>query len=97
MLPASGKHRPGAGKEQPVQLFTYRKNSAIGSDEIAEWEVALQLYKKHDFQAALDMVASLGESQPGFYPYTLYALRCRDYLVQLPPENWDGVFSHVYK
>jgi adenylate cyclase len=85
------------GKEIPVQLFSYRRNEEIGPDELKKWTEVLHLYRNRDFQASLDLIETLVESQSDFYPYTLYAKRCREFLVHPPPENWDSVYSHVRK
>ena len=85
------------GKEKPVQLFSYRRNKEIGPDELKKWTEALHLYRNRDFQASLGLIETLVESLSDYYPYTLYAKRCREFLVHPPSENWDSVYSHVSK
>ncbi len=56
-----------------------------------------KLYKLMDFDSALRHFESALEADPGDGPSRVYAERCRHYLQNPPPEDWDGVFVMTTK
>ena len=60
---------------------------------VEAFELGLSQYRQRNWQAALAAFqAALGEA-PGDGPSSLYCERCRIYLDNPPPEDWDGVWS----
>jgi tetratricopeptide (TPR) repeat protein len=49
-------------------------------------------YKLMDFDKARDCFAKALEIDPEDGPSKVYFLRCKHYIENPPPEDWDGVF-----
>ena len=49
-------------------------------------------YKLMEFRQALDFFAKALKIDPDDGPSKVYYARCRHYLENPPPEDWDGVF-----
>jgi len=49
-------------------------------------------YKLMRFREALDMFGKALKVDPDDGPSKLYYARCKHYLENPPPEDWDGVF-----
>lgn len=54
-------------------------------------------YKLLEFDSALSCFESALEIDPEDGPSRVYAQRCRHYLQNPPPEDWDGVFIMTTK
>lgn len=86
------------GKEQPVKIyevidFGYAEGELkVELDTYAE---ALALYRASEFNQALDIFSSLEEKYAKTV-YTLYKERC-EHFIEVPPENFDGVFRFTTK
>lgn len=77
------------GKHQPVVIFELMTTA---TDLLAAFEAALSLYRAADFTAAVTAFTALSE-QYDDGPSRLYAERCRQYLQEPPPADWDGVYT----
>jgi len=89
------------GVATPVQIFALM--SYIGDDEpdlapdpvrresVARLNAAYQLYAARDYAGALSLYAQAPADQPGAKLAALYAERCRKFLAEPPPPDWDGV------
>jgi hypothetical protein len=51
-----------------------------------------RLYKLMQFQEALDVFGEALKIDQGDGPSKVYHLRCKHYIENPPPEDWDGVF-----
>jgi adenylate cyclase len=94
-----GKERV-KGRMQPVDIYTAysAEQSKNPAEEIAASERALQLYEQRDFAQAEQEYARLRAAYPrNAKLYDLYMARCRRYIVEAPPEDWDGAFTHSAK
>lgn len=49
-------------------------------------------YKLMQFREALDCFAAALKLDPEDGPSKIYSLRCKHYIENPPPEDWDGVF-----
>lgn len=67
------------------------------NDELNEYHQALDLYYAQDWEAALTMMSELNTKYPQRKIYSLYISRIKEYQVQAPPSDWDGVFVHSSK
>lgn len=54
-------------------------------------------YKLMEFDSALQNFEAALEIDPADGPSRVYARRCRHYLQNPPPEDWDGVFVMTSK
>jgi adenylate cyclase len=94
-----GKERV-KGREQPVDIYTaYSPEQAENvTEELAAAEYALHLYEQREFaQAEQHYVRLLAAYPRNAKLYGVYMERCKRYLVEAPPEDWDGAFTHTSK
>jgi len=56
-----------------------------------------KLYKLMDFDKALQSFAEALRVDPEDGPSKVYYLRCKHYIDNPPPEDWDGVFVMTTK
>lgn len=56
-----------------------------------------KLYKLMDFQRALQSFAEALRIDPEDGPSKVYYVRCKHYIDNPPPEDWDGVFVMTTK
>jgi adenylate cyclase len=76
------------------ELLSDNKNQIINSNEkkaIDVWEKAMDLYEEGDFREAGKLFFSLIKFNPNDKVAELYVDRCKDYLKNPPPANWDAV------
>ena len=65
-------------------------------DMIKDWENALNLYRNKEFQDALLIFQAVKSTSVTDSLADLYIKRCQEYLLNPPPQDWDGVFRvHV--
>jgi len=57
----------------------------------------LKKYKKGEFKEALLEFEKAIEIIPGDGPTELYIKRCKEYIAQPPPPEWDGVYTMITK
>lgn len=57
----------------------------------------LSLYKQRNFQDALKFFEQAHRVEPEDGPTNLYIDRCRTYIADPPPDDWDGVFVMTTK
>ena len=83
------------GKNEPVRIFEL----ICEGPAPAEWTVCLEkfkegfvLYHERKFSEAKIKFQEALAARPGDPVSELYIERCDDYLHELPPENWDGVY-----
>jgi len=90
------------GRRQPVEIYELWESSvALEPATVAckaAYEAALELYFKGEWAAALEsfVVAEQSEPSKAFAPTTpsaVLALRCRQFIAEGDPGNWDGAFK----
>ena len=64
--------------------------SAALLDEIAQWDMALAVYRARDWPQAADRLDALHEAHPTRGLYSLFAQRVAQFQQTPPAENWDG-------
>lgn len=84
------------GKERPVTLFTCRKKDWYSEKEKQRWQDGLEMYRQGLFKEAAQQFRQLREEWPEMYLYQLYQQRSLAF-AQEPPQNWDGIYSHLSK
>ena len=82
------------GKSQPVEVFEVvgRRDGRAGdlSSRVLAFHAALGFYDRRDFPAAEAAFAALSPIDPAA---AVYAARCRHYLSEPPPADWNGAFA----
>lgn len=88
------------GKKEPIGIHTVYpvgKKSTPGPDELHLYNQALTAYKKKAFEQAQTIFRRLSSDFPDKKIYDLYHERCSIFIETPPPDDWDGVFTHVSK
>jgi adenylate cyclase len=79
----------------PLRLFEVLavKEKAAESElkAVDVWEKAIALYEQKSFKDALSMFSSLFENNPNDRVAELYAGRCKTYIENTPPPEWDAI------
>ena len=57
----------------------------------------LKLYKERRWEEALENFQKALEIKPDDGPSKLYVERCKHFMENPPPEDWDGVFTMTTK
>jgi len=83
------------GKEEPVAVFELvgLAGEELGpqGELIRHFEDGLAAYRNRDFELAIQYFQAAAEVDPTDGPTLLYMERCRDFMVNPPPAEWDGV------
>ena len=81
------------GKAAPVGIFEVLGH--VGDERwtqaVEDFAPALELYRTRRWREALDRFERILERSPGDGPSELYAERCRAFLADPPPADWDAV------
>ncbi len=89
------------GKNEPVKIYQLlaKKNELAGSmQEIMEhYEKGMKCYQDLNFKDAISCFENALKLEPEDGPCLTYVNRCKMYLEQPPPTNWDGVFNFTEK
>jgi adenylate cyclase len=87
------------GRQRPVDIYTaYSQSRAANLEaELSAAQAALALYEQLNFAGARLIYADLAASCPDNKLYKIYVERCRFYLAEPPPPDWDGSFTHQTK
>jgi len=84
------------GKEKPVKVYELidRKGQIEDSkrEVIKLYEDGLEMYRGKEWQKAIDLFQKALNKDPHDGPSLTYIERCKDYIQNPPPENWDGVY-----
>jgi class 3 adenylate cyclase len=80
------------GKTRGVKIYTARRS--LDGDEARGWALhndGMELYYRRAFSEAAAKFEAALALMPGDYNAKNLLERCRDYALNPPPENWDGV------
>ncbi len=84
------------GKEKPVKVYELidRKGQMQESKQevIKLYEDGLKMYRKKEWQKAIDVFKEALNKDPHDGPSLTYLERCRVYAQDPPPKNWDGIY-----
>lgn len=85
------------GRVQPARIYeclgprdTRRTERHRG---LAVFAAGLDAYRRRDWDTALDLMERACVAMPGDGPSLEYVTRIRRYLLESPPEDWDGVYA----
>ncbi len=91
------------GKSEPINIYTIHRIEAVGDCDymrsgLERYHHAVELYRKRDFKAALEIFSELeGRKSGSTKLYSIYRQRALEFM-NIPPDNgWDGVFNHTSK
>lgn len=87
------------GKAEPIKIFELLGKGTPDeylSKEISVYNKALALYRQRNWTDAMNLFARL-HKETGRLLYEMYRDRCRGFVKQPPPENWDGVYTLTKK
>ena len=73
------------------------KRNSLKLDMLDVYNEALVAYKKREFEAALQLFEKVVAHTSGDGPSELYIARCKAYIEEPPPEDWDGVYTMTTK
>ena len=89
------------GKNEPVKIYQLlaKKNQLAGSmQEVLEhYEKGMNCYKNLNFKDAIMNFENALKLETEDGPCLTYVNRCKMYLEQPPPKDWDGVFNFTEK
>ncbi len=89
------------GKQEPVEIYTpLGWRSSWGGEREAEqarYREALALYRTGRWSEAAAVFEVLHCRQPGTRLYGVYLERCRHFIAEPPPPDWDGVYTFTSK
>ncbi len=84
------------GKEKPVKVYELidRKGEVQEAkrEVLKLYEDGLEMYRKKEWQKAIAMFQKALNKDPHDGPSLAYIERCKIYVQDPPPENWDGVY-----
>jgi adenylate cyclase len=84
------------GKIEPVEVFELvGRTSTVGERTnliVQLYEKGIDFYRARKFEDAKGTFRAVLEIDPEDGPSLLYVERCEAFLVEPPPEDWDGVF-----
>jgi adenylate cyclase len=89
------------GKSKPVQIWQvldFGEAKGELKQELDTYHHAIELYKASQFTQALEIFKELdaNPNKTNQNIYAMYMQRCEHY-IQMPPENFDGMFEHTTK
>ncbi len=82
------------GKEKPSAVYELMSESNKALEE--KFSKALSLYRKREFQAAFELFSVLAEGFKDNVSH-MYIERCKKYLEEPPPLDWDGSYATTKK
>jgi adenylate cyclase len=89
------------GKREAVRIYELLDRRGELDEHRAEilsrYNAALALYREHRFEEALAGFESVLEIEPDDGPGRTYAGRCRGFIEEPPPADWDGVHQLTEK
>jgi adenylate cyclase len=84
------------GKEQPVRVYEVLGEAGeFTADELVwrdRFEAGLARYRAREFEAAIGEFEAVLDRVPNDSPATRYIDRCRRFIDDPPPADWDGVW-----
>ncbi len=84
------------GKLLPVKIFELISGAPLSGNQmdlIKYFEEGTRFYHARSFEKAIDAFNKALNAKPDDYASQVYLQRCQNYLQEMPPEDWDGVFE----
>jgi class 3 adenylate cyclase len=84
------------GKERPVRVYELMDLKEDNDERIVElaerFNQTLDIYRQTKFEEAMALFLKIIDDYDGDGPSKLYVGRCREYIRNPPPLDWDGVY-----
>lgn len=84
------------GKRQPVEIFEPLPTAVSNDPELVRWQQVVKDYRLCNFSVAKNELDDLNRNSPQPL-YQLYLQRIEQFLLEPPPADWDGCFTHQSK
>ena len=82
------------GKEKPISIFEIIvDNGSNIRDMISEFDKGISQYRSKNFTASIDIFNNILEKFPHDEPSKIYIERCKFYIENSPPNDWDYVYT----
>ncbi|MDP6848039.1 MAG: adenylate/guanylate cyclase domain-containing protein, partial [Kiritimatiellia bacterium] len=85
------------GKKKPVRVYEVLGRSGESTPEQEElWELyseGLSNYRERRWQEGIEAFSAALAIDGNDRPSNTYLRRCKEYLANPPPQEWDGTFS----
>jgi adenylate cyclase len=78
------------GKDQGERIFELIADGDMSRQDIDAFQTALELYRSQKWQDAADIFGRLAES--GDPPSEVFLKRCRKYITNPPPKEWNSIY-----
>jgi adenylate cyclase len=90
------------GREQPVRIYELlaRAGTPLPVEQekaLSSYAAGLEAYRQQRWDEALGLFEESLLLWRGDGPSRIMVERCQSYQKRPPPEEWDGVFDHIYK
>jgi adenylate cyclase len=90
------------GRQAPVTIYEVFNGDAPAlkqakQDSFDIFEDGLACYRKRQWKKGLQAFEDCHQGCPQDAVFPLYAERCRQFLKNPPPRNWDGVYTFTQK
>ena len=90
------------GKTEPVRIYELLEEGGVELPKnkvksLEHFNEGLQWYKEQRWETAVSNFESALNADPHDYPSKLYIDRCRHFLQNPPPPDWDGVWIYTTK
>lgn len=89
------------GKTEPTRVYELlAKQGELSPSQqqlVPLFQEALQLYRRMEFNSALQKFEEINRMIPDDQPTKVYIDRCRQYVISPPSQPWDGVYTMTTK
>lgn len=86
------------GKLQPVRAYELMLDQSTNSKaQVLDFQKAYKAYHEKNFENARDLLSQAEAKYPEDGVVKVYQLRTKEFLINPPPQNWDGVFERRTK
>lgn len=96
MVRVKGKKK-GIKIFEPIAVLPLSVTGDSGDNLMEVSEKAFDLYLARKWREAREAYLRIGEMLPGDKVSKMFILRCEDYMVEEPTDDWDGVYTMTRK
>ncbi|MFP4363481.1 MAG: adenylate/guanylate cyclase domain-containing protein [Spirochaetia bacterium] len=87
------------GKEESTKIYTTIEGQPLAKDKenLNNYQKALSMYKLKNWNTAIEYFQNISEKFPDDYISEMYIKRCKYFIKNPPPEDWDGAMEMEIK